>query len=209
MRTSETLAEQGSAAASRVCRGSLRPSARTLVLAGLVGGAGVVHLALTAEHFAEGPAFGLFFLAAAAFQVWLAAALLHGPGPRVYRAGLWGSAALVATWMATRLIPPPGAGEPEPVELWGVLATALEVAAIVALATSLPAVGSIASTSRRRLLAAAAGVGFGVLVLLASGVVTIIPPGRWSGPDNLFRLYPLPSWRLTGIWIVVAGVGRP
>jgi hypothetical protein len=171
----------------------------------LVLGAANVHIFLTPEHFREGLQFGLFFLAADLFQLWLAFALLLMPGPRVYRIGLWGSALIAATWMITRLIPPPGASEPEPVELWGVVATALEIAAIAALASSLPSVGSPPSRSARRIIAVATGVGFASLVLLSSGVVAVIPPGNWTGPSYLFRIYPLPSWRLTGIWIVVAG----
>lgn len=177
----------------------------TLLTVALVLGAANVHLLLTPKHFRAGPQFGLFFLAVGAFQLWLAFALLRSPGPRVYRIGLWGSAAIAGTWMITRLIPPPGAPKPQPVEFWGVLATTLEIAAIVALASSLPSVGQPPSRSARRLIAAAIGAGFAALVLLASGVVTVIPPGRWTGPSNLFRIYPLPSWRLTGIWVVVAG----
>lgn len=177
----------------------------TILTAALVLGAANVHLFLTPEHFREGLQFGLFFLAADAFQLWLAFALLLVPGPRVYRVGLWGSAAIAVTWMITRLIPPPGAPEPEPVEIWGVLATALEIAAIVALAASLPSVAPSPSSRARRAIAAGIGAGFTSLVLLASGVVTVIPPGTWTGPSFLFRVYPIPSWRLTGVWIVVAG----
>lgn len=194
-------------------RGSLRrrdelarPSTAATILAGaLVLAAANVHLLLTPDHFREGPQFGVFFLAAGGFQLWLVFALLLMPGPRVYRMGLWGSALIALTWMVTRLIPPPGAPEPEPVGVWGVIATALEIAAIVALVSVLPSVGGLPSRSARRIIAIATGVGFGSLVLLASGAVTVIPPGRWTGPSYLFRVYPLPSWRLTGIWIVIAG----
>jgi len=177
----------------------------TILTVALVLGAANVHLFLTPEHFREGLQFGLFFLAADAFQLWLAFALLLAPGPRVYRIGLWGSGLIAATWMATRLIPPPGAPKPEPVELWGVVATGLEIAAVVALASTLPSVGPPPSRLARRLIAPAIGAGFASLVVLASGVVTPIPAGKWTGPSFLFRVYPLPSWRLTGIWIVVAG----
>lgn len=177
----------------------------TLLTVALVLGAANVHLFLTPEHFREGLQFGLFFLAAALFQLWLAFALLLMPGPRVYRIGLWGSALIAATWMATRLIPPPGAPKPEPVEVWSVVATALEIAAIVALASTLPSVAPAPSRRARRAIAAATGAGFASLVLVASGVVTVIPPGKWTGPSFLFRVYPIPSWRLTGVWIVLAG----
>lgn len=35
--------------------------------------------------------------------------------------------------------------------------------------------------------------------------MTVIPPGKWTGPSFLFRNYPLGSWRLDGVWIVFAG----
>lgn len=186
--------------------GPAGPSTSASILtAALVLAASNVHLLLTTEHFREGIQFGLFFLAADVFQLWLVLALLLRPGPFVYRVGLWGSALLVGTWMVTRLIPPPGAATAEPVEFWGVLATGLEIAAIVALVSTLPSVGHRPSPSKRRVLAGAVGIAFALLVLLASGVVAVIPPGKWTGPSYLFRVYPLPSWRLTGIWIVLAG----
>lgn len=205
LREADPLLERGRAFPRR--RGEpVGPStSATILTAALVLAAANVHLLLTPEHFREGPQFGLFFLAADVFQLWLAFALLLLPGRRVFRIGLWGSAAIALTWMLTRLIPPPGASEPEPVELWGVVATALEVAAIVALASTLPSVGASPSRPARRAMSIATGVGFASLVLLASGVVTVIPPGSWTGPTYLFRVYPLPSWRLTGIWIVIAG----
>ena len=177
----------------------------TLALAGLLIAAGSIHLVLTPEHFEEGVQFGLFFLSTAAFQFGLAYAMLLRPGPRVYRTALWASGLIVATWMVTRLIPPPGASAPESVEPWGVVATAVEVAAIVGIATLTPSSGPRSSPLKRRALPLGAGVGFASLVLLSSGVVTVIQPGTWSGPSNLFRIYPLPSWRLTGVWMVVAG----
>ncbi|HXF72170.1 MAG TPA: hypothetical protein VNO79_06140 [Actinomycetota bacterium] len=177
----------------------------TLLTSALSLAAASIHLLLTPEHFEEGLQFGLFFLAATAFQYWLAIALLTRPGPPVFRAGVIGSALIAGTWVVTRLFPPPLASAPEPVTLPGVLATGFEVAAIVALLSTLPAVSAPPSARRRRLVAAGTGLAFGALVLLASGVVTPIPASRWTGPDWLLRPYPLPSWRLTGIWLVVAG----
>ncbi len=180
------------------------PTSGQVLLTVLVGGAGTVHLALTPEHFEEGLLFGVFFLAAGAFQLWLATALVRRPGPAVWRVGLWGSGALVATWMVTRLVPPPTASAPEPVELWGVLATGLEIAAVVGLAATLPSVGWRPGRARRHALAAASGTGFGLLLLLASGVVTVLPR-PWDGPGYVFRLYDVGLSRVDGLFIVVAG----
>ncbi|MCI0635973.1 MAG: hypothetical protein L0206_18965 [Actinobacteria bacterium] len=104
-------------------RPTAAPAWQTLVLTGLLVTAGSIHLILTPEHFEDGPQFGAFFLATAALQFALAYALLLRPGRRVYRISLWASALIVATWMVTRLIPPPGGSAAEPVELWGVVAT--------------------------------------------------------------------------------------
>lgn len=122
------------------------------VLAGLLAAASSIHLVLTPEHLEEGPHFGAFFLAVAALQFGLAYALLLRPGPRVYRKALWASALIVATWMVTRLVPPPGGAAPEPVEPWGVVATATEIAAIVSIATMTPSLGSPPSPAKRRAL---------------------------------------------------------
>ncbi len=182
--------------AARV-RPAAAPTWQTLVLAGLLVTVGSIHLVLTPEHFDEGAHFRLFFLGTAAFQFALAYALLLRPGPRVYRTALWASALIAATWMVTRLVPPPGASAPEPVEPWGVVATAAEVAAIFGIATLTPSPGARPSPAKRRALSLGAGWGFASLVLLSSGVVTVIRPGSWQGPSYLFRIYPLPSWRLT------------
>ncbi|MGH2603982.1 MAG: hypothetical protein ACRDJ9_31935 [Dehalococcoidia bacterium] len=190
--------------AARV-RPTAAPTWQTLILAGLLVTAGSIHLVLTPEHFEEGAHFGAFFLGTALFQFGLTYALLLRPGPGVYRTALWASALIVATWMVTRLVPPPGGPAPEPIELWGVVATAAEVAAIVGIATLTPSPGPRPSLAKRRELSLGGGVGFAALVLLSSGVVTLIQPGSWQGPSYLFRIYPLPSWRPTGVWLVVAG----
>lgn len=182
-----------------------RPTLGNVLVAQLVYAAAAVHLWLTPEHFEEGLLFGAAFLAIAGFQLWLAWALVLRPGPWVYRAGLWGSAAVVLTWMGTRLIPPPGAGAPEPVDLLGVVATGMEIAAIVALASSLPSVGARPGPWKRRALAAGAGIGFSLLVLFASGAIAPLPPRAQTG--ELFSLAPWRTgyWRFNGFLMVVGG----
>ena len=181
------------------------PAVRIVALAALLAAAASIHLALTPTHFRESTLFGVTFLGIAVIQFGLAYALLLRPGARVFRVALWASVLIPATWMVTRLIPPPGEQAAESVEIWGVLATAAEIAALVGIATLTPAIVTRPSRAKRRGLAAAAGVGFAGLVLLSSGVVTTISPGTWTGPADLFRIYPLPSWRLSGVWMVVAG----
>lgn len=184
------------------------PSGRSLgdvLVAELVYAAAAIHLWLTPEHFEEGPLFGMAFVGISAFQVWLAWALALRPGPRVYRAGLIGSAAVVITWMGTRLIPPPGAESPEPVDLLGVVATGLEIAAIVALAAALPSIGLRWGAWKRRALAAGAGLGFALLVLFASGAIAPLPPRAQTADLFSFALWRTGYWRFSGILMVVGG----
>jgi hypothetical protein len=117
-----------------------RPHERlaTLVAAVTVALAGLIHLVLIREHFAERFLYGVVFTVMALFQLTLAWLLLRRPGPRVYRAGIWGSGLIVLVYVATRLAPPPGATAPEAVDAIGIAATALELAAVILLAVALP-----------------------------------------------------------------------
>jgi hypothetical protein len=112
----------------------------------VVGLAGLIHLSLIREHFEEQFVYGLVFTALAIFQLNLALLLAVRPGPTVYRAGIWGSWLIVLVYVVTRLIPLPGASGPEEVDVPGIAATSLEIAAVVLLAVALPE----AEISRRR-----------------------------------------------------------
>lgn len=105
-----------------------------LAIAGAVV-AGAVHLMLTPEHARIGAAYGAFFLIAAVFGLVGAAAVAAGHA----RVGLAASAALsaflVATWLLFRLVPPPGADQPEAVDVPGLLAVGSEVLVAVAAAS--------------------------------------------------------------------------
>lgn len=96
--------------------------------------------------------------------------------------GVWGSLAIATLWVTTRTLTPPlPGGQVEPVTLPGVAATALELAALLALATLLPT-----SPRRRRHPAPGrprfatgwallAGAGFAVIFALASGTLVYTP----------------------------------
>lgn len=129
--------------------------------------AGVIHLVLIPSHFAESFLFGVTFVAIAAFQLSLAAALLRRPGDRTYRLALVGSLLLVAIWAGTRFFGPPTGTGPEDVDIWGVLAVGLELGAVVLLASSVPSLGGEAR--HRGLWASAGAVGFALVYLLATG----------------------------------------
>src|SRR5690242_18604646 len=104
----------------------------------VVGLAGLIHLSLIREHFEERFVYGLVFTALAIFQLTLALLLVVRPGPRVYRVGTWGSGLIVLVYVATRLIPLPGASGPEEVDALGIAATGLEIAAVLLLAVAVP-----------------------------------------------------------------------
>lgn len=109
-----------------------------LLAAAATGLAGTIHLVLTPEHFAESALFGWAFLTMAAYQVAVAGLLVARPGPPAYRAGVWGSALIAATYVTTRVVPPPTATRPEEVTAIGVLATTLELVSLVLLVLALP-----------------------------------------------------------------------
>jgi len=117
----------------------------------------------------------------------------------VYRVGIWGSLAIVTLWVTTRTLalPLPGA-KVEPVTLPGVAATALEVAALLALVALLPATPRRPAPGRPRFAtgwALLAGAGFAVLFALASGtlVYTWTPlPGGIRAPSLSIAHVPLP-----------------
>ncbi len=124
----------------RLARHAERPSVRTarLLTVLVLLAASLIHLRLTPEHFQEQVLYGLVFTLIAVFQLLLALLLIARPGPRVYRLGIWGSGLIALVYLATRLVPAPGAAAPEEVDALGVAATLLELAALIVLALALP-----------------------------------------------------------------------
>jgi hypothetical protein len=172
-----------------------------IVLAQLLALAGGIHLLLTPQHFAERPAYGVFFFAAATWQLWLAGilALRADPPAWLYRLGIWGSLAVAALWVTTRTLAPPlPGGQVEPVTLAGVAATALELAALLALVALFPAAPRHPAPGRPRFAAGwavLAGAGFAVLFALASGTLVYTPtplPGGDRVPSITVADEPLP-----------------
>ncbi len=191
----------------------------------VVGLAGVIHLSLIREHFAEQFVYGLVFTALAIFQLTLALLLAVRPGPAVYRVGIWGSWLIVLVYAVTRLIPLPGASGPEEVDVLGVAATSLEIAAVLLLAVALPE----PETSRRRQSAPlwwglAGAIVFWHLWLILTGIVqwtaVYIAPLIRVGTDSWAALTPLlvgeplphvwlaaPWWSLPAAFVLAVLVG--
>jgi hypothetical protein len=190
---------------ARAWPGGLTGRALTVFVVGL---AGLIHLMLTPEHFAEQPLSGLVFTALALFQLALALLLVWRPTPLVCRLGIWGSTAIVLLFLGTRLIPPPGAAAPEEVEPVGILATGLELIAVLLLALALPD----PPTQRRRWRAGWWGVSGALLVLVGWPILTGMlqwlptasPPAlTWvTGADWSWRLPALVGSPLPHLWLV-------
>jgi hypothetical protein len=192
----------------------------------VVGLAGLIHLSLVREHFAEQFVYGLVFTALALFQLTLALLLAVRPGPRVSRVGIWGSGLIVLVYVVTRLIPLPGASVPEEVDALGIAATGLEIAAVLLLAVALPE----PETSRRPRGAPlwwgfGGAVVFAPLWLILTGVVQwasagYVSPLAWVGTDSWSALLPIlvgeplphvwlaaPWWSLPAAFVLAVLVG--
>ncbi len=185
----------------------------------VVGLAGLIHLSLIREHFAEQFVYGLVFTALALFQLNLALLIAVRPGPRVYRVGIWGSWLIVLVYVVTRLIPLPGASVPEEVDALGIAATGLEIAAVVLLAVALP---EPATTRRPHGAPLWWGLGgavvFASLWLILTGVVqwtsevyasslTWVGTDSWAALTPILVGSPLPHvWLATPWWSLPAAL---
>src|SRR6478672_3312568 len=89
-----------------------------LMMAGLSGGAAVIHLAAAPSHYAELGDLGAGFLISAAFQGWWALRCLAGPSRRAVDLGIVVNVGIVAAWAWTRTVGLPigeFAGRAEPI----------------------------------------------------------------------------------------------
>jgi peptidoglycan/LPS O-acetylase OafA/YrhL len=108
------------------------PVAWLLVMTGATVFAGLVHLALTPQHWREDPRYGLFFLAAGIVQLVQAVRISRPELVSMTTVGLVAvNAVLIATYVATRIIPPLGADSPEAFDSLGIVTVAAEALAAV------------------------------------------------------------------------------
>lgn len=165
---------------------------RTLLIrcaALLTAGAALIHVGVSADHFREWWAAGLFFLVSAAAQLgWAVWCWSRPSSRRVLLAGAGGSAALALVWAVSRTsgLPfGPEAGVAEPVGVADAVCVALEVLsaglAVVAATAWAPVRRTAPSTPRR-----AAGLTGAVaaLTLVASGAA-IAAPGHDHGTTDV------------------------
>lgn len=92
-----------------------------------LAGAGLVHLALAPDHFAEGRFYGVFFLAAALAQLVATAAVVAWPTRSVLVGSGVLSVALVVIYFAFRLVPAPGAEVAESLDAAGLFTQSLQL----------------------------------------------------------------------------------
>ena len=105
------------------------------LLAGLLAGAGVIHLVMIPSHIGESWAEGIAFAVVGWAQIAAGVALLLGRGSRrLYTAVILGSAGVVALWVVSRTVGLPfgaHAGVVEPVGLVDQICAALELGAVL------------------------------------------------------------------------------
>ncbi|HUR22790.1 MAG TPA: hypothetical protein VMZ73_02855 [Acidimicrobiales bacterium] len=111
--------------------------------------AGVIHLALTPEHWAEARLYGAFFLASGVSQLGLASLLIRPRvGVAVAAVLVAVSVLMVAVYVGTRIVPPIGADSPEAVDALGVVTVIAEIASAMVgltLARRLSAAGRVSA----------------------------------------------------------------
>jgi hypothetical protein len=162
---------------------------RTLLIrcaALLTVGAALIHVGVSADHFQEWWAAGLFFLVSAAAQLgWAVWCWSRASSRRVLLAGAGGSAALALVWVVSRTsgLPfGPGAGVAEPVGVADTVCVALEVLsavlATVAATAWAPARLKAPSTPRRAAVLTGA---VAALTLVASGAAIAAPGHDHAG----------------------------
>lgn len=95
--------------------------------------AGIIHLVVAPVHYAHAPAHGLFFAVAGVVQVVLGLIIWRRPSARLYSIGAVLAGGLVVLWGITRLYQAPFSGEPEAVEMWGLICKLTEGIAMIAL----------------------------------------------------------------------------
>lgn len=148
-----------------------------LMMAGLSGGAAVIHLAAAPSHYAELGDLGAGFLVSAAFQAWWALRCLAGPSRRAIDVGIVVNLGIVAAWTWTRTVGLPigeFAGRAEPIGFPDGASVVFEIVLLVLLVAR--RLGVHLGLERRaagRSLAAAAVVPVLGLVLLLTSLATV------------------------------------
>ena len=150
----------------------------TYSVASAAAGAAAIHYAVVAEHFDEWWGFGLFFVSSAVAQLVWAVVVVASRSRLLIWFGVVGNGAIVGLWIVTRTFGTPLGPEPttpEPIALADSVATAFEVAIVVA--------GTWLAWSVRMRLALSSRLAWlvsGVTLVLTSvgllSVLEVVPP---------------------------------
>jgi len=95
--------------------------------------AGLLHIAVAAEHWSHAPAHGLFFVIAGIGQIVWSIAFWRTASPPLEKVGFLLAAVLLLLWGLTRILPAPFGHEPEAVEAAGLITKACEAVCVTAL----------------------------------------------------------------------------
>jgi len=138
-----------------------------------------IHLWATPAHLAAWWGYGAFFMAAATAQTAFVWALALHPGPRVLRAGIWGTVAVLVLYLVTRTAGVPFGPDTGMVEHVGALDAAAAIAQVALLIVLCAALrGRAGDRSAQALLL----VG---LALWASAMTGVLSPGAFAGAAGL------------------------
>lgn len=138
-------------------------------IACLLLGAAVIHLLEASDHFTEDPAYGWFFVVAAASQALGAAAIAVLPKPAVVSAIVWVNVAFIALWLLSRTVGVPvgvTAGVRQTVRLPDLAATLLEIGSVASALFLMSSAGSGVSIG----YPPAVGLGLAAAAISAFGV---------------------------------------
>jgi hypothetical protein len=142
-----------------------------LVLATLLAGAGIIHLAVVGGHFAEYWVFGTFFLLVTLLQVVQAVLVMSRPSHRLFT-NIWvTNLAVIGLWIVSRTSGVPIGPEPWMREMVGytdaICAGFEAVAVVLSLSLAAPRAGLDLATRLRPATAGAVALGVAPLTLVA------------------------------------------
>jgi hypothetical protein len=150
-----------------------RPRLATYSVASASAGAAAIHYVVSAEHFEEWWGFGLFFVLSGTVQlVWAVLVVTTRSGLLIWL-GVVGNAAIVVLWIVTRTVGTlvgPEPATPEPIGLADSVASAFELAIVVA-GTWLIWSGGMKPAQSPRLAWVVSGV---TLVLTSLGLLSVL-----------------------------------
>lgn len=135
---------------------------------------GLIHLAVTSDHFAEGMATGLFFVVLAVFQMAWCVFFARHPRPGPAALGLAVNGAVILLWLVTRTVGLPlgsHPGVPEPIAVADTLATGFEAFIVAGTAMlAIPRLRVVAAKARFAVASAdlAVVMTLAVILLIAS-----------------------------------------